>query len=342
MTTTQLPLLDPSRPEDAPRQFRGGLAESDQAFRILMRGSGWLVMLLTGSIALFLGMKLVPTIHRYGFAYFTETQFNPERNIVGIASAIVGTMVIAVIALVIAFPIALLTALYISEYAPPRLRSLFTSVIDLMAAIPSIIYGAWGLLFLVPRLVYVERWLDEWFGWLPIFHVTFADPRIAGFPKIGGNRYTGSAFDAGVVVALMVIPLACAVMRNVFAQAPLGEREGAYALGATRWGMIRAVVLPYGRSGIIGGTMLGLGRALGETVAVLLIISPEFAVKVRILENGAITISSLIADRFGEATSAQLSALLAAGFVLFSMTLVVNTFAAVIVNRSRSGAGVDL
>lgn len=342
MTTTDLPLLDRNRPEDAPRRFRGGLAESDQAFRILMRGSGWLVMILTGSIALFLGLKLIPTIHRYGFSYFTETQFNPELNLVGIAPAIIGTVVIAAIALVTAFPIAMLTALYISEYAPPQFRSFFTSVIDLMAAIPSIIYGAWGFFFLMPRLIYVERWLDEWFGWIPIFHVTFADPRIAGFPNIGGNRFTGSAFDAGVVVALMVIPLACAVMRNVFAQAPSGEREGAYALGATRWGMIRAVVLPYGRGGIIGGTMLGLGRALGETVAVLIILSQEFDVKVRILENGGVTISSLIAGRFGEATSAQLSALLAAGFVLFVMTLIVNTFAAVIVNRSRSGAGVDI
>ena len=131
-------------------------------------------------------------------------------------------------------------------------------------------------------------------------------------------------------------------MRNVFDQAPPGEREAALALGATRWGMIRAVVIPFGRGGIIGGTMLGLGRALGETIAVLMVTSVDFHVKIHILENGTVTISSLIANRFGDATSAQLSALLAAGFVLFLMTLAVNTLAALVVGRSRSGAGVEI
>jgi phosphate transport system permease protein len=303
-----------------------------------MRASGWIVMVLTGAIGVFLGLKLIPTIQRYGWAFFTETDFNPERNVVGIASALVGTIEVALIALVIACPIALLTALYISEYAPRSIKSWLVSLIDLMAAIPSIVYGIWGALFLMPHLVFVARWLSEWFGWIPIFKVEGADPAAA---QIQGYRFEQSAFDAGVVVAMMVIPLACAVMRNVFAQAPLGEREGAYALGATRWGMIRSVVLPFGRGGIIGGTMLGLGRALGETVAVLLIISLVFEVKIRILETGTVTISALIADRFGEATSAQLDALLAAGFVLFMMTLVVNSLASMIVTRSRSGAGVE-
>jgi phosphate transport system permease protein len=140
----------------------------------------------------------------------------------------------------------------------------------------------------------------------------------------------------------MVIPMAAAVMRGVFSQAPVGEREGAMALGATRWGVVRSVVIPFGRGGIIGGTMLGLGRALGETIAVTLIISPEFLIKPRILEVGTITTSSLIATLFGEATSSQLSALLAAGFVLFLMTLVVNTLAGLIVTRSRSGQGTDI
>jgi phosphate transport system permease protein len=137
------------------------------------------------------------------------------------------------------------------------------------------------------------------------------------------------------------MPMACAVMRQVFSQTPLGEKEAALALGATKWGMIRAVVLPFGRGGIIGGTMLGLGRALGETIAVVLIVSPAFEIKPRVLEVGTVTVSSLIAGRFGEASKAQLSALLAAGFVLFLITLAINTAAAVIVNRSRSGAGTD-
>jgi phosphate transport system permease protein len=140
----------------------------------------------------------------------------------------------------------------------------------------------------------------------------------------------------------MVIPIACSVMRGVFAQAPPGEREAAYALGSTRWGMIRAVVLPFGQGGIIGGTMLGLGRALGETVAVLLIISLNFRPNIRILQNGTSTISALIANDFGESTRSQLAALMTAGLVLFVITLVVNTAAGVLITRSRSGAATEI
>ena len=141
---------------------------------------------------------------------------------------------------------------------------------------------------------------------------------------------------------MMVLPMACAVMRGVFDQAPIGEREAELALGATRWGVIRSVVLPFGRGGVIGGTMLALGRALGETISVVLIISPAFDIKFRPLEVGTETISALIAGRFGEATSAQLSALLTAGFVLFLITLITNTFAAILVGRSRSGSATEI
>jgi phosphate transport system permease protein len=329
----------PAEDDEAPRTLALTRSRGDRIFHTGSRGVGLFVMVVTGAIGVFLGYELIPTIRAYGWNFFTQTQFNPELNKVGILAALVGTIEVAAIALVVAFPLALLTALYITEYAPVRLRSIFVSVIDLMAAVPSIVYGVWGFFFLQPHALFVARWLSEWFGWIPIFKVNGADPR-AAMPQ--QYRYELSAFVAGLVVAMMVIPLACAVMRSVFAQAPLGEREGAYALGATRWGVIRTVVLPYGRGGVIGGMMLGLGRALGETIAVLLIISLAFDVKIRILENGSVTISSLIADRFGEATSTQLDALLAAGFVLFVMTLVVNTFASAIVNRSRSGAGVDV
>ena len=330
---------EPAQYVDRPRAIEPGLSFGDKVFRHGTRAIGALVLVLTGSIGIFLGLQLIPTVRRYGLGFFTQTQFDPGRNVVGIASAIVGTIEIAIIALVIAFPLAVGTALFVSEYAPAGVKSILISMLDLMAAIPSIIYGVWGVAFLQGQLLFVARWLSEYVGWLPFFKVHGADPRGATFPQY---RYELSAFVAGVVVAMMVVPLACSVMRNVFTQAPMGEREGALALGSTRWGMVRAVVLPYGRGGIIGGTMLGLGRALGETVAVLLIISLDFGLKIRILENGSVTISSLIADRFGDATSSQLSALLAAGFVLFLMTLVVNTLAAMVVSRSRSGAGLDV
>ncbi len=336
MTTT---LRDPEiGVQDQPRWIRENPSAGDWIFKWGAFAIGILVLVLTGAIGVFLGVQLIPTLRTYGLSFFTEAKFQPEQNIVGISSAIFGSIQIAIIALVVAFPLALLTAIYISEYSPLRMRAFFVSVIDLMAAIPSIVYGIWGVLLFQPHALYFARWISEYFGWIPIFKVEAANPRDA---SIAQYRFEQSAFIAGLVVAMMVVPLACAVMQNVFSQAPAGEREAAYALGSTRWGVVRTVVIPFGRGGIIGGTMLGLGRALGETVAILLVVALNFGLKVRILENGTVTISSLIANSFGEARGGQLKALLAAGFVLFVMTLIVNTFAAMIVNRSRSGAGVD-
>ena len=228
--------------------------------------------------------------------------------------------------------------IYISEYAPTRLKGALVSMIDLMAAVPPLIYGLWAVFLFQPHLIYVARWIHEYLGWIPIFDVD-TDPHAAMWAQ---SRYTSSVFVAGLAVSLMTIPLACAVMRGVFAQAPIGEREAALALGGTKWGVVRTVVMPFGRGGIIGGSMLALGRALGETAAVLLIISPAFDIKFRILEAGTETISALIAGQFGDATATQLSALLSAGFVLFVMVLGVNTVAAVFINRSRSGAATDI
>jgi phosphate transport system permease protein len=306
----------------------------DRIFAIGSRTVGATVLAITGGIGFFLALQSVPTLRHYGLSFFTETQWQPEADVLGIGSVLVGTFEVALVALTVAFPLSLLAALYISEYAPDRLKATLTSMVDLMAAVPSIIYGLWGFFLLQPHASVVALWLQRTFGWIPVFKVD-ADPNAAMWDQ---SRYTASAFIAGLAVAMMVIPMACAVMRQVFSQAPAGEREAALALGATRWGMIRTVVLPFGRGGIIGGTMLGLGRALGETIAVLLIISPAFDLKPRILEIGTNTVSALIAGRFGEASDAQLSALLTAGFVLFVITLVINTLAALVVARSRSGA----
>jgi phosphate transport system permease protein len=332
--TAPLPIVS----DDVPRRIDAGWPPSDKIFRHVARTIGLVVLVITGSIGAFLGYQAIPTLRRYGFGFFTESQWQPELDKVGISAVLVGTIEVALIALVIGFPLALLTALYISEYAPPRIKSSLVAMVDLMAAVPSIIYGLWGFFLLQPHAIYLARWLSQNFGWIPIFQVD-TDPNAAAWAQ---SQYTASAFIAGLCVAMMVIPMACAVMRGVFAQAPSGEREAALALGSTRWGMVRAVVLPFGRGGIIGGTMLGLGRALGETIAVLLIISPAFEIKYKILTVGTNTTSALIAARFGEATSAQLAALLTAGFVLFVITLFVNTVAAVLVGRSRSGAATEI
>ena len=181
----------------------------------------------------------------------------------------------------------------------------------------------------------VSRWISQYFGWIPGLGVDGVDPTD---PLATTTVYTSSTFIAGIVVGIMVTPIVTSIMREVFSQTPVGEREGALALGATRWAMIRNVVLPFGQGGIIGGTMLGLGRALGETIAVYMIISPVFVIQPNILQNGASSVAALIALRYGESTEMGLSALMAAGLALFTMTLIVNFGASIVVSRSRSGA----
>jgi phosphate transport system permease protein len=335
-TATLPPVAD--GPEDAPRKITARPLLVDRIFHGSSRFIGALVLVITASIGIFLAIQAKPTLQHYGLRFFTVSEWDPDRGVVGISAVLLGTFTIALVALLIAFPLAFLSALYISEYAPPRLRPLLISMVDLMAAVPSIVYGLWGFFLIQPIASKVARWLNANFGWLPFFHVR-GDSHAAIWQV---SDYYASAFIAGIAVAMMVIPMGCAVMREVFDKAPIGEREAAYALGSTRWGMIRTVVLPFGRGGIIGGTMLALGRALGETIAVVLIISPAFDLKFRPLENGTISVSSLIAGRFGDSSPAQLSALLTAGFILFLITLLVNTVAATIVGRSRSGAGTDI
>ena len=329
------PIVASGRP---PRRLASRRSGSDLAFRGVTTTVGISVLLITGSIGLFLGLQAIPTLRHYGFSFFTTSSWQPELNQIGIAAVLVGTVEIALVAVTVSVPLAMGFALFITEYAPRRLRASMVSAIVLMAAVPSIIYGLWGFFLLQPHAIGLARWLSQHFGWIPIFKVS-TDPNAAVWQQ---SKYTSSVFIAGLAVSMMVIPLACAVMRAVFDQAPRGEREAALALSGTRLGVIRMVVLPFGRGGIIGGSMLGLGRALGETAAVLLIISPAYVIKLRILEAGTQTVSALIAGNFGNATKSQLSALLTAGFVLFGITLIVNLVAAMIIRRSRSGAGIDV
>jgi phosphate transport system permease protein len=338
VTHAMSPAPPPARPRPVPRQLFPGLEPTDRAFHGVARTIGMSVLGITGAIGVFLGYQSIPTLRHYGLHFFTQTQWNPELDKIGIAAVLVGTVEVAFVAMAVAFPLALMFALFISDYAPRRMKSWLISAVDLMAAVPSIIYGIWGFFLLQPHAINVARWLSQHFGWFPLFHVD-TDPNAAVWQQ---SRYTSSAFIAGLAVSMMAIPLACAVMRAVFDQAPLGEREAAMALGGTRWGVVRKVVLPFGKGGIIGGTMLALGRALGETAAVLIIISPAYVIKPRILEAGTQTTSALIAGNFGNADRSQLSALLTAGFVLFVITLLVNTVAATIIGRSRSGAATEI
>ncbi|WP_229695398.1 phosphate ABC transporter permease subunit PstC [Streptomyces lacrimifluminis] len=307
-------------------------------FRGILRGGGGLVLAIMLLVGGFLTYRAWQALSLAKWDFVTTEVWEPEGGNFGIAAVLVGTLLIAMVAILFAVPLALGTALYISEYAPPRIRQTLVSVVDLMAAVPSVVYGLWGLFYFQGHVLTLSRWISTYFGWIPLFKVDGTDP---ADPLSTATVYTSSTFIAGMVVSLMVAPIICSVVREVFSQAPVGEREGAYALGANRWGMIRSVVLPFGKGGMIGGTMLGLGRALGETIAVVLIISPVFVIQPHILQNGTSSVSSLIALRYGEASPLGMSALMAAGLALFLMTLVVNFAASSIVARSRSGATSD-
>lgn len=297
--------------------------------------SGLLVLAIMSAVGLFLAIKSIPALRRTGLSFFTTSQWQPSTGVFGVAAVIGFTISIAVIAVAIALPISLATSLFITEVAPTWLRSTLVAMVDLMAAVPSVVYGLWGARVMQIHAIGISRWLSTWLGWIPFFDVTGHDP---SNPLSSLSVFSASSFIAGVVVSMMVMPIQCSVMREVFSQVPPGEREGAFALGSTRWGMIRVVSLPFGRGGIIGGTMLGLGRALGETIAVVLIISPRFDFSFNLLEAGSNSVSALIALRFSEASDFDLSALMAAGLTLFAMTLVVNFVASAFIAKSRSGA----
>lgn len=321
-----------AQPSDVPRAITVRRAKSDLAYRSLASGAGLLTLVLLVLIGSFLVLQSAPAFQRAGLRFLTTQAWQPDGTLhrFGVAAVLYWTIVIAVIALVISVPVSIATALFINEYAPRRAGRALTALVDLLAAIPSVIYGIWGLIFLEPYLVLSAAWLAGHASFIPIFRTEIP-------------IYAGSAFVAGVVVSLMVQPICTSVMREVFAQAPPAEREAALALGATRWGMIRTVVLPFGAGGIIGGSMLGLGRALGETIAVALVISPVTVVSPHILQSGTNSVAALIALQFGEATRAYgIPALMAAGLSLFALTLLVNFAASIIVARSRSGKGVEI
>jgi len=342
ITPTLPAYTDPAVDEDVPRTIVARRSRQDTVFVHGVTGVAILVLIIVSSIGVFLGIQAIPTLRHYGLSFFTEYRWQPSADIVGIAAVVLGTLQVAAIALLFAFPLSLLTALFITDWAPGWLKPTLIRLVDLMAAIPGIVFGLWVLLFVQPHASHVAHWLSKTFTWIPFFHVRTDTDYPIWSQAPGYPSYAGSAAMAAIAVAMMIFPMATSVMREVFAEAPVGEKEAAIALGATRWAMVRTVVLPFGRSGIVGGTMLALGRALGETISVVLIISQAFEIKPYVLEAGTSTISALIASGFKEASPSQLSALLTAGFVLFCMTLLVNTVAALVVARARGNEVTEL
>lgn len=329
--TEETPEQTQLRRVPTPRRIVQRRTLADRGFRSAMTIAALAVASVLVLIALFLALRAMSALRVMGVMEFlTEEKWVPESGRFGIGAALPGTLLIAAVAFVVGIPVALGAALYTTEYCPHWLRRPLITIVDLMAAVPSIVYALFGALFLQSGLIGVSRWLSDHLGFIPFLAVST--------PHELKSSFTASMFLAGVTVALMVIPVSCALMQQVFSQTPVAEREAALALGATRWGVARRVVLPFGRGGIVGAAMLGLGRALGETIIIAKILNVSFDRTVEILGGHGDSITATIALRFNESGDFGLSALIAAGLALFTLTLVVNALGAFVISRSRSGA----
>ena len=316
-----------------PREITTEPRRSDRVFRGVVTAGGLSSLLILGLIAIFLGYRGFEVLGHEGFGFITHSDWsittddagNVTESHFGLAAMLVGTILGALVAVVIAVPISIFSALFLNFYSPNWLKKFLIAIIDMMAAFPSILFGIWGFLVLMPSVEYWAKLIHRYLGFIPIF-----DMQVPVF--------TRSPFVAGVVLAIMIIPIITSVSREVFAQAPLDRIQAAYALGATRWAMIKAVVIPYGRSGVIGGAMLGLGRAMGETVAVFTVLNIVFQVNWHVLLGAGGNVASLIILKFGDASPYEIKALMASGLVLFLLTLLVNATANFIVKRTgKSG-----
>jgi phosphate transport system permease protein len=320
------------KPPDAPApSVRGSSVRlGDRIFTNLTRGAGIFVLVIMASIGAFLVWKAIPAFQNNTGNFFTTQEWFPDADppVFGIAALAFGTAISSVIAMIIAVPVAIGTALFIAFFASRRASTSLGFVIDVLAAVPSIIYGLWGLQVLMNHMEGITKWLNDYLGFIPLFN-----------NEIG--IYTKSIFIASVVLAIMILPTISALSREVFIQVPRDHREASLALGATRWEMIRMAVLPFGRPGIISATMLGLGRALGETIAVALILSAAFEINWHITEPGGNTFAANIALKWNEAGPIGLSALIASGLILFIITLVVNMIARAIIAKHKEFSGAN-
>jgi phosphate ABC transporter permease protein PstC len=283
-----------------------------------------LILALIAYFFIRLYIEANPAFSRFGFFGFTFTDnWDVSRSVYGALPLLVGTLITAGVALAIGVPVAVGTALYVTELCPRRLRSPLTLMVELLAAVPSVVYGLWGVFVLIPRLHGFEQFVSDKLSFLPF----------VGGPVPGPNY-----FVAGLILAIMILPIVASITREVMATVPPDHKEAALALGATRWEMIRTAVLPYSRAGIAGASMLGLGRAIGETIAVTLVIGNAPTIGKQIFDQGY-TLAAVIANEFGEAANNPIhrAALIAAGLVLFVLTLIVNAIARWFVRRAERG-----
>jgi phosphate ABC transporter permease protein PstC len=286
----------------------------DRILKWGLTGVAALVLVLIAYFFIRLIGQSTLAFNRFGVSGFVfHNRWVPSRLEFGAAAMVFGTIVTSAIALIIGVPVAVATALYLTELCPRRARGVLTILVNLLAAVPSVVYGLWGYLFLIPKLKPAEQWFADTFSFIP---------------WVGGHVAGPSVFIAGLILAIMILPIVSAISREVISTVPSEHKEAALALGATRWEMIKMAIIPYSRPGITGGAMLGLGRALGETIAVLLVIGDDPAIPHSIFGQGY-SLAAVIANEFGEGSNVAIyrSALLACGLVLFVLTLFVNGFA---------------
>lgn len=299
----------------------------DRMFAGLSLGAGLLILVTLAGVAAFLTIEAIP-----GITATPEEASNLDGGTFWqyVWPLVYGTVFAALIALAIATPLAIGVALFISHYAPRRLGQTIGYLIDLLAAVPSVVFGLWGIAYLAGKLTPVYAWLSENLGWIPFFATT---PAGTSFALSSTGR---TILTAGIVLAIMILPIICAICREVFIQTPSLHQEAALALGATRWEMIRMTVFPYARSGIVGAVMLGLGRALGETMAVAMVLSASGVVSVRMLSStNPSTIPANIALGIKEGSGLNINVLIGSGLMLFILTFVVNFAARAVVNRRK-------
>ncbi len=295
----------------------------DRLLRWVLTGLSAAILILIAYFFIELISESQPVFSKYGVLNFVfSNEWVPSQQLYGALPLLFGTIVTSIVALVISVPIAVASALYVTELAPKRLAGPFTILVELLAAVPSVVYGLWGVFVLIPHLKPAEQWVSDTFAFLPF---------------MGGDVAGPNYFIAGLILAIMIIPIVSAISREVMATVPVEHKEAALALGATRWEMIRMAVLPYSRAGITGASMLGLGRAIGETIAATLVIgnAPDIG---KTLFSQGYTLAAVIANEFGEAASDPVhrAALIAAGLVLFVLTLLINLVARYFVMRSAT------
>ena len=319
MSLTTAPAPTPTPPQPSLGSARRSIA--DRGFRGLTLVSGLVVLAVLGLIAISTTTEAWPVFQQEGLGFLTGTRWAPSARVFGSLEFVYGTLVISIIALLLAVPVSVGIALFLSDLAPRRLRRAVGSLIDLLAAVPSVVYGLWGILVFAPFVVKIYDWISRVTEPIPLVSKLTAGPA-SGF----------SFFTAGIILALMITPIITSITREVFDTVPAAQKEAAYAMGATRWEMIRAAIFPHSRVGMMGAILLGLGRAMGETIAAALVIGSSPQISARIFGTGD-AMAAVIANEFGESGGVHRAALIGLGVELFAITILVNIGARAIVNR---------